>query len=60
MTDELAQFAEEKINRYRGGHVLATGGTMFGNALSLAAAKAALENVLTAVNEFISEVHRPH
>jgi len=48
MTDELAQFAEEMIDRYRGGHVLAMGGTMFGNALSLAAAKAALENVLTA------------
>lgn len=47
MSDELAQVAEEHIDRYRGGHVLPLGGTLFGNALSLAAAKAVLENVLT-------------
>jgi len=47
MTNELAQLAEEKIDRYRGGHVLPAGGTLFANALSLTAAKAVLENVLT-------------
>ncbi len=47
MTDELAQFIEENEDRYRGGPALPLGGTLFGNALSLAAAKAALENVLT-------------
>ncbi len=47
MSDELAQLAEDNIDRYRGGPVLPLGGTLFGNALSLAAAKAVLENVLT-------------
>jgi glutamate-1-semialdehyde 2,1-aminomutase len=47
MIDELAQLAEDHIDRYRGGPVLPLGGTLFGNALSLAAAKAVLENVLT-------------
>ncbi len=47
MTDELAQFIEENEDRYRGGPALPLGGTLFGNALSLAAAKAALEDVLT-------------
>ena len=48
MSNELAQVAEDNIDRYRGGHVLPLGGTLFGNALSLTAAKAVLENVLTA------------
>jgi glutamate-1-semialdehyde 2,1-aminomutase len=48
ISDELAQLAEDNIDRYRGGPVLPLGGTLFGNALSLAAAKAVLENVLTA------------
>ena len=48
ISDELAQFVEENVDRYRGGPVLPLGGTQFGNALSLAAAKAALDNVLTA------------
>jgi len=47
MSNELAQVAEENMDRYRGGNVLPLGGTLFGNALSLAAAKAVLENVLT-------------
>jgi glutamate-1-semialdehyde 2,1-aminomutase len=47
ISNELTQFAEDNIDRYRGGHVLPLGGTLFGNALSLAAAKAVLENVLT-------------
>jgi glutamate-1-semialdehyde 2,1-aminomutase len=47
ISDELAQVAEDNIDRYRGGPVLPLGGTLFGNALSLAAAKAVLENVLT-------------
>jgi glutamate-1-semialdehyde 2,1-aminomutase len=37
----------QEIDRYRGGHVLPVGGTLFANALSLAAAKAVLEDVLT-------------
>jgi len=47
ISDELAQLAEDNIDRYRGGPVLPLGGTLFANALSLAAAKAVLENVLT-------------
>jgi len=47
MSNELALLAEGSIDRYRGGHVLPLGGTLFGNALSLAAARAVLENILT-------------
>lgn len=47
MTDALAKITEAKIDRYRGGAVLPVGGTLFGNALSMAAAKAALTDVLT-------------
>jgi len=48
MSDELAEFVEANVDRYRGGPALPLGGTQFGNALSLVAAKAVLENVLTA------------
>ena len=47
MTEELAQITVDHIDRYRGGSVLPLGGTLFGNALSMAAAKATLESVMT-------------
>jgi glutamate-1-semialdehyde 2,1-aminomutase len=47
MTEELAQITIDNIDRYRGGNVLPLGGTLFGNALSMVAAKATLQNVLT-------------
>jgi glutamate-1-semialdehyde 2,1-aminomutase len=47
MTAELARIMEANLDRHRGGAVLPTGGTLYANALSLAAARAALEEVLT-------------
>ncbi len=44
---DLARFSVDKIDRYRGGNVLPLGGTLFANALSMAAAKSVLEDMLT-------------
>ena len=47
MNAALARVMEQNLDRHRGGAVLPTGGTLYANALSLAAARAALEEVLT-------------
>jgi glutamate-1-semialdehyde 2,1-aminomutase len=47
MNADLARVMEQNLDRHRGGAVLPTGGTLYANALSLAAARAALEEVLT-------------
>ena len=50
MTADIAQALEENVGDYGGGDFvgeLATGGTLFGNALQMAAARAALTEVLT-------------
>ncbi len=47
MKPELARVMEQNLDRHRGGAVLPTGGTVYANALSMAAARAALEEVLT-------------
>ena len=47
MSADLARIMERNLDRHRGGSVLPTGGTVYGNALSMAAARAALEEVLT-------------
>lgn len=47
MGDDLARLMERNLDRHRGGAVLPTGGTLYANALSMAAARAALEQVLT-------------
>ena len=47
MGESLARVMEQNIDRHRGGAVLPTGGTVYANALSMAAACAALEEVLT-------------
>jgi glutamate-1-semialdehyde 2,1-aminomutase len=48
MTEPLARLMERHLDRHRGGRVLPTGGTMYANAVALAAARAALSEVLTA------------
>ncbi|MEX0808286.1 MAG: aminotransferase class III-fold pyridoxal phosphate-dependent enzyme [Dongiaceae bacterium] len=47
MNPKLAAVMEKNLDRHRGGAVLPTGGTVFGNALAMAASRAALEQVLT-------------
>ena len=47
MSEPLAQFMERHLDIDVGPHGLATGGTMYANALSLATARAALQEVLT-------------
>jgi glutamate-1-semialdehyde 2,1-aminomutase len=47
MNATLARVMEENLDCHRGGAVLPTGGTVYANALSLAASRAALEEVLT-------------
>jgi glutamate-1-semialdehyde 2,1-aminomutase len=47
MNASLALLMEQNLDRHRGGAVLPTGGTVYANALSMAAARAALEEVLT-------------
>lgn len=47
MKEPFAHVLEQNLDRHRGGAVLPTGGTVYGNALSMAAARAALEEVLT-------------
>lgn len=47
MRGDLGQYCVDNIDRYRGGKVLPLGGTLFANALSLAAAKAVLEKIQT-------------
>jgi glutamate-1-semialdehyde 2,1-aminomutase len=48
MTSDLAGFMESHLDTYGGQHGLVAGGTLYGNALSLAAAQAGLQQVFTA------------
>jgi glutamate-1-semialdehyde aminotransferase len=49
LTDELSAFVGDSVDQTKWGHapVLAIGGTMFGNALQIAAIRATLDHVLT-------------
>jgi glutamate-1-semialdehyde 2,1-aminomutase len=48
MTRELADYLAAHLDGYLGDHGVVAGGTLYGNALSLAAARAGLEHVFTA------------